>query len=185
MNKKTGKDTGKDASGRPAHADRPVFYRPESPRKAKKRPEENSVKPERAVRKNRLAALAVLLFFAALLLLYQHFGISFCPIYRIIGLPCPSCGMSRAWMALFHGDIARAFFLHPLFLAPPLLAAAVFFYEKGNRKRKKAAQIALWILAGLFILIWLIRMFLYFPRQEPMRFNEEALLPRLFRIFKK
>ncbi len=58
-------------------------------------------------------------------------GISSCPIRRLVGLPCPGCGMSRALLALGGGDWARAIELHPL---APVLALEVFL---------------LWVLWGL------------------------------------
>ncbi|HEY5724342.1 MAG TPA: DUF2752 domain-containing protein [Methylomirabilota bacterium] len=50
-------------------------------------------------------------------------GISWCPIRRLIGLPCPGCGMSRALVALGRGEWARAIDLHPL---APVLVLEVF-----------------------------------------------------------
>jgi hypothetical protein len=31
-----------------------------------------------------------------------------CPLYRLTGLNCPGCGMTRGFHALFHGDILGA-----------------------------------------------------------------------------
>ncbi len=43
-----------------------------------------------------------------------------CVMRRVFGLPCPTCGLTRAFSALAHGDWARASALHPL---APLVAA--------------------------------------------------------------
>jgi len=43
-----------------------------------------------------------------------------CPSRRLLGLPCPGCGMTRALAALLRGDLAGAFALHPW--APALAA---------------------------------------------------------------
>lgn len=37
-----------------------------------------------------------------------------------MGMPCPGCGMTRAWLALLRGDVAAAFAYHPMFWAVPL-----------------------------------------------------------------
>lgn len=37
-----------------------------------------------------------------------------CPFLRLTGLPCPTCGMTRAWVALGHGDWSSAVHLNPL-----------------------------------------------------------------------
>ncbi|MBI5514421.1 MAG: DUF2752 domain-containing protein [Deltaproteobacteria bacterium] len=43
-----------------------------------------------------------------------------CLFRRLVGLPCPSCGMTRALAWLLHGDLSRAWALNPAAL--PLLA---------------------------------------------------------------
>jgi hypothetical protein len=42
-----------------------------------------------------------------------------CPLANLTGWPCPSCGLTRAALALLAGDFSRALVLHPL--APPVL----------------------------------------------------------------
>ena len=37
-----------------------------------------------------------------------------CPLYGLTGLPCPTCGGTRAALALSRGDIVTAFSLNPL-----------------------------------------------------------------------
>ena len=38
-----------------------------------------------------------------------------CIFKKLSGLSCPGCGMTRAWLSLFKGDIGKAFYYHPLF----------------------------------------------------------------------
>lgn len=46
-----------------------------------------------------------------------------CVFHLLTGLHCPGCGLARALHALAHGDVARAWAMHPLLLvALPLLA---------------------------------------------------------------
>lgn len=49
-----------------------------------------------------------------------------CPIYRLLGVPCPGCGLTRAWCCFLMGEWRLAMQYHPLFLPAPLflLAAA-------------------------------------------------------------
>ena len=59
----------------------------------------------------------IILAIAVVVLLYlflEGFGIT-CPIKFLTGISCAGCGMSRAWIAVFHLDFARAFYFHPLF----------------------------------------------------------------------
>jgi len=41
-------------------------------------------------------------------------GPRLCLISRVIGRPCPACGLSRSWAATANLDLRRAFSLHPL-----------------------------------------------------------------------
>lgn len=43
-----------------------------------------------------------------------------CPFKRIFGLPCPGCGLTRAWLCFLSGDWGQAIRYHPLFLPTPL-----------------------------------------------------------------
>lgn len=103
----------------------------------------------------------IILIFAVLLFL----GGYACPIYNTIGIPCPGCGMTRAYKLLFSGKIYDAFIMHPLFLLPP------FFLIKPLRKK--------WylILATiLFIIVYIIRMTTMFPHTPPMDYNYNSTL---------
>ncbi|NLO36270.1 MAG: DUF2752 domain-containing protein [Clostridiaceae bacterium] len=107
-----------------------------------------------------------------------------CTFASTTGLPCPGCGLTRALAAALHGDLALAFRLHPLFwLAPLILAAVLVLLAVAPDKLSSPRLNALWIgLAILFMVVYLIRMALLFPDQEPMIWNEQAVLPRLFRF---
>ena len=50
-----------------------------------------------------------------------------CPIRFLTGIPCPGCGMSRAWLAVLQLDIAAAFSYHPMFWAVPVLALFILY----------------------------------------------------------
>ncbi|MCR5301020.1 MAG: DUF2752 domain-containing protein [Lachnospiraceae bacterium] len=46
-----------------------------------------------------------------------------CPLDFFVGIPCPLCGITRAFMALAKGDVALAFYYHPLWPIAPFAAA--------------------------------------------------------------
>ena len=48
-----------------------------------------------------------------------------CPFRLMTGLPCPGCGMTRAWVSALHGDAGRAVAENPFVLVT--LPLAVFF----------------------------------------------------------
>jgi Protein of unknown function (DUF2752). len=103
-----------------------------------------------------------------------------CIIRYLIGVPCPGCGMSRAIFSLFRGNIAEAFYFHPLFPLVPFILLAVTNLLDNHKKIKKAVII---IISVSFISIYIIRMYLYFPDTQPMVLNENAVIFRLIKFF--
>lgn len=58
--------------------------------------------------------------FAGFLLLARLWHLP-CVFQRLFGGPCPGCGMARAWLSVFRGQLPAAFAHHPLFRTVPLL----------------------------------------------------------------
>lgn len=52
-------------------------------------------------------------------------GIARCPFVTLFHAPCPGCGMTRALLALGHGDPGGSFALHPLAVPTALTQIAV------------------------------------------------------------
>ena len=75
------------------------------------------------------AATAVVVLYTAM----ESIGIT-CPIKFITGISCAGCGMSRAWMAFLHLDIAKAFAYHPLFWLVPIAVIVLLCKSKINIK---------------------------------------------------
>ena len=72
---------------------------------------------------------ALLLIASALLPLPRNNAIagmpSLCAFHHFTGLPCPGCGLTRAWVSMAHGHFAEAFIWHPL--GPILFTSALFY----------------------------------------------------------
>ena len=91
-----------------------------------------------------------------------------CFFYRMTGIPCPGCGLTRSVLALLHGHLRESLLLHPLGpvlflgLATALLAAVL---PQAIRMRLIAAVSSLerktgllaWLLV-LLMVIWIIRL---------------------------
>ncbi len=71
--------------------------------------------------RTRKALIGSLLPLAVCVLFYRLWD-GVCPVRRMLGIPCPGCGMTRAVRALFCGDLAGAFAWHPLVWTLPLIA---------------------------------------------------------------
>ena len=73
--------------------------------------------------------LAALLVASALLPLPENNAIaglpSICAFHHFTGLPCPGCGLTRAWVSMAHGHVSNAFIWHPL--GPILFTSALIY----------------------------------------------------------
>lgn len=88
----------------------------------------------------RIAVLALVLGVLAVAI-WSDFPL--CPVAGTFGIPCPGCGLTRATLALLHGDVRSALHFHPLvWLMAPLfvgfVGAAVFELvgDPTNRPRR-------------------------------------------------
>ncbi|MCR4908755.1 MAG: DUF2752 domain-containing protein [Lachnospiraceae bacterium] len=68
------------------------------------------------------------------------------------------CGMTRAFVSLFHGDISRAFYFHPLWpVAIIVLIAWVLYSFKILKLSKKAYDLVCYALSVLIIVCFILR----------------------------
>jgi uncharacterized protein DUF2752 len=83
-----------------------------------------------------------------------------CPFRAVTSIDCPFCGMTRATVAMGHGDWRDAFALHPL---APLVLAGVFalmiVVAIGRTDVLLAGKRPLLLLAAIAA-VWLIRLVL-------------------------
>ena len=131
---------------------------------------------DRAVIQRSLIVATIASAFAGIV----HFRLPFCPLASVLGVPCPGCGLTRATLALGHGDLRQALALHPLVLVlAPLfiwaLSSAAIGYVRAPHDPRPAR---LWVasrtmtaLASLLMLatlgVWGARFFGYFGGPVP------------------
>ncbi len=94
-----------------------------------------------------------------------------CPIRSSLGIPCPGCGLSRAMVAIAHGDWQRAMTIHAF--APiaviilTILLVAAFLpksarIQLGNRLEKIERQSGITaLLLSISLIYWLVRLLLF------------------------
>jgi|GEM_PF-385641 len=87
---------------------------------------------------------------AALFALIVGLRLPFCPLASVFGVPCPGCGLTRATLALVHGEFRHAHELHPLVLVlAPLfvwaMTSAALGYVRGARRPAGPRPARLWL----------------------------------------
>lgn len=92
----------------------------------------------------------LLIVFALVLL--RVFSYENCIFKAIFKIPCPGCGITRAYLCLFQGQIKEAFRFHPLFWLIPIMI--IFFILRHVKKLQFLYKYhIIWI---IFIAIWII-----------------------------
>ncbi|HCO68648.1 MAG TPA: hypothetical protein DIT04_12945 [Dysgonomonas sp.] len=118
------------------------------------------------------AILAVIGGYSFLLFMDHSWGdehFSACPFKFITGIPCPGCGMGRATLALFRGDIQQSLYYNILCIP---LTIAVFiglcwlifdlfkgkdsFFDTINQPLKKKYLIILFTVIGI---TWMLNIY--------------------------
>lgn len=114
-----------------------------------------AVKRFHAIHDGTQKILFTLCYLAAAIVLYQS-GIQ-CVFYRLIGIPCPGCGMTHAVLALLSGHPLLALAKHPMVWSLPILW--LYLMTDGALFHCRAANHALIIvLAAGFVISYAIRL---------------------------
>lgn len=134
--------------------------------------------------KRRISLVIGLILFASYCALTTEFLGSACPFYLLFGIPCPGCGMTRAWISLFCGEVTKAFYFHPIFFAAAVVAVCVILCEiKPKLKRSKVITGVYLAMCVAFLATYVYRMAVFFPNEEPINYNENSLLAVIIRAF--
>jgi hypothetical protein len=103
-----------------------------------------------------------------------------CPIRALFGIPCPGCGLSRAWWEAIRLNFSAAFRYHPLWLpAPFLLLYAIHFRVLPARFRPRNTCVVLILCACAYGLLYLYRILIAHDAVLQPDFSN-ALFPVLF-----
>jgi len=81
-----------------------------------------------------------------------------CPVRFLFGIKCPFCGICRAVMSAFKGDMKSAFYYHPLWpLIVPVFIAEILNGLKVIKIPSKVNDIGLSIGGVLMIICYIVR----------------------------
>ena len=107
-----------------------------------------------------ISALSAVGILAAAVSLYRFTVGSGCLLLAWTGLPCPTCGMTRATLHLISGDFFEAFGYHPLFWAPYLMVALGVACVPDTRWRRCFLYCIVALLVA-FIAVWIVRIIFF------------------------
>lgn len=132
------------------------------------------------VKKYWVVIVSIMLFYFLMHTLFD----AFCPSVLITGLPCPGCGLTRSLLFFVTGQWQRSFFIHPLggVIVIFLVYCGFFRYVKGRKIPGLKWMIGLLLLVA--IVLFAVRMMLYFPDRAPYTYNRGNLLERILPFYR-
>ena len=107
------------------------------------------MKPKRSVEQLLVLHLAIIILIIGLIWVYDLTGIG-CPFRRITGVPCPSCGMTRATLSLLRLDF-NAYFAYNPAAVPVIVAFWLGFHKRRFSNIKLIDHIIIGIAVFTFV----------------------------------
>ena len=133
------------------------------------------------------SSLPALLAASFLYFPYSTTGPVFCPVALIVGLPCPGCGITRAFGHATHGKFREAFEFHSLW--PLLLAYFTFLwiYKIIETVRGEPPKLPTYKIGGTAIIVlmsfWAVRLVWFFAHDGLSIMARDNVISRLIRLF--
>jgi hypothetical protein len=113
---------------------------------------------------------------------FSLLGIYKCPSYYILGIPCPTCGITRAFASLLLFDLKKSFYYNALWVLVIIGFALYVLIEFNYIKiSKKHIKILIYTYLIIFVSYYIIRNVMGCSVVE---FNlKKSLLYKIFNIF--
>lgn len=128
-----------------------------------------------------LAAVMIILSFTVLNAIFGQVCLS----KIFFGLPCPACGMTRAFLLLLQGQWKASLSMNPM-LIPTIIMCVVYLIIKKILKKSFLFLNTYAIICLLtLILVYIYRMYLYFPIREPYTYYNYNLLHIIISLIRK
>lgn len=128
-----------------------------------------------------MAGAALLLYTLVVNLVFH----GFCPLVIFCGFPCPGCGVTRATACFVTGRWHQAWQLNPVIF--PIAATAFYFGWNRYLLGRKAKWIKglLILIFIMLVLVYVVRMYLYFPQQVPYVYEADNILSRFLPFYQQ
>lgn len=102
-----------------------------------------------------------------------------CPSVLLFGLPCPGCGITRAFLLLLTGHPVQAFWMNPSVYAWIGLGGYIGFYRYILERKVPRLSAALAVTVIAVFVIYGVCMWKYFPNREPFTVKSDSLLEQI------
>lgn len=102
----------------------------------------------------------VLAGLAIILIIFYYMAGPGCPQKAFLGISCPGCGMTRAYLQLLKGDVRGAFSYHPAFWIVPVAGGLLLFRGKFP---KVVFQVGMVMVAFVFFAVYFYRISCHDP----------------------
>ena len=100
--------------------------------------------------------IALTIFYILVIAIMNHFKQQ-CIFIRLFNIPCPGCGMTRAFTSLLNFDILGAFGHHLMFWSVPILY--LYFWFDGHIFKKNIDTVIISTIFVGFLLNWVKNLF--------------------------
>ena len=129
-------------------------------------------------------AIKILPFFVLYIIIARLVTKSLCIAKVVLGVPCPGCGMTRAYESVFRLQLSAAMWWHPLFWYLPVIAI-VYIIKLSTCGKNEAKWFITFMVAStaLLITVYAVRMILFFPHTEPFTINYHSFTVRIICFF--
>lgn len=108
----------------------------------------------------------------------------FCPMVFFTGLPCPGCGITRAFRLLLQLRFQEAWNMHPFVYGWVILGIVFCVRRYGMGKEIRTLQkYGVILLIGMFV-FYIFRMLVFFPDKEPMTYFSGNLCETILKKWK-
>ncbi|MCR5350612.1 MAG: DUF2752 domain-containing protein [Acholeplasmatales bacterium] len=137
-------------------------------------------KPFEILIENWKIALAIAILLVALKLLFDEL----CMFKIVFGIPCPSCGMTRAYKNLLMLNFKDAFYYHPLFWLVPIVAILLIYKDFKYIHKIYSCKILWIVIIAVIMITYIVRFIVLYP-EAPMDINKNSFLFRIIKLVKK
>lgn len=109
----------------------------------------------------------------------SYFDIILCPLKSLIGIPCPLCGTTRASLLLMSLKFKEAFNMNPIVYELLIWLAIMFYCRYVSSKYYNFIIISFQIICIITLIIYVMKMLLYFPYIEPCSYYAGCIFPKI------